>query len=112
MSHTRTALIAAAAVLACYFVTRGVTWLIRARTESAAYSCVAALKSIDGAKATWALENQKGTNDTPTWEGICVYLGHGRLEDIPRCPAGGKYTLGNMRETPACSIGGSGHTCP
>src|SRR5919198_152215 len=38
---------------------------IKARQASQKAACVANLRTIDGAKATWALENKKVNTDTP-----------------------------------------------
>src|SRR6478752_2746909 len=38
---------------------------VKARTASQKNACIANLKQIDGAKATWALEQKKVTTDTP-----------------------------------------------
>src|ERR1043166_9269947 len=54
-------------------------WLNRARSESACYSCITALRMIDGAKQQWALEHHKTTNDIATWDDIRHYIAQGRL---------------------------------
>jgi hypothetical protein len=87
----------------------GLHWFIRARTESARYSCIAALKTIDGAKQTWALEFHKTTNNVPTWTdltgGSSPILGW-----RPECPNGGVYTIGRIGDDPICSTGGPSHS--
>jgi len=40
--------------------------LVKARKASAKTACIANLKSIEGAKAYWALENKKNDQDVPT----------------------------------------------
>jgi hypothetical protein len=79
-----------------------IAWLIiRARTESARYSCITGLKAIDGAKNTWAMGTQK--TNAPTWadltEGISPILGW-----HPQCSDGGVYTLGGIGANPTCSM--------
>ena len=69
-------------------------------------SCIANLKQIDGAKATWALENKKTNSDIPTTNEL--YGSTNYIRDAPYCPQGGKYTLGRVDERVRCSI--PGHT--
>ncbi len=70
--------------------------------------CVAHLKQIEGAKATWALEHRKQPTDVPTDSDL---FGTNRYIFVkPKCPAGGNYTLGAVSENPRCSI--PSHTLP
>ena len=65
-------------------------------------SCIANLKQIDGAKATWALEEKKDASARPTDSdlfGMTLYI-----RDKPECPEGGHYTYGPISEKPRCSI--------
>lgn len=65
-------------------------------------ACVMNLRAIEGAKATWALENKKLPTDTPTDDdlfGATLYI-----FEKPKCPQGGKYALGMIREKPKCSV--------
>ena len=83
---------------------------IRARTSSQKNACIANLKQIDGAKATWALEQKKNNGDTPVWPGDLVsptlYI-----RDEPACPAGGVYTPGLVSAKTTCDQGPTlGHT--
>jgi hypothetical protein len=66
-------------------------------------SCIANLKQMDGAKATWALENKKTNSDIPTTNEL-----YGVMNYAPVCPRGGIYTLGRVDERVRCSI--PGHT--
>jgi hypothetical protein len=68
--------------------------------------CINNLRQIDGAKQQWALEKQKGTNDVPSVSDISAYL----HQEIPKCPVGGVYTLGQVGGSPRCSI--AGHVLP
>ena len=64
--------------------------------------CISNLKMMEGAKATWAFENQKKTNAVPTDTdlfGPALYI-----TEKPECPRGGTYTLGAVSERPHCSI--------
>jgi hypothetical protein len=81
--------------------------LFRARTSPSSLGCIANLQTLEGAKQTWALERNKSTNDTPTWEEVKPYF-----KGVLSCPNGGVYTLGRVGAPPQCSLGGSGHTVP
>lgn len=106
MSNKR-AIITVVGLLLAINLVMGIRWFIAARSTKAANPCVNQLRMIDGAKEQWVLENDKTTNDTPTWDDIVPYL-----KSKPVCPDGGIYTLGRVGEPPTCSIGGQGHTLP
>src|SRR3954469_16450936 len=75
---------------------------VKARTASQKSACIANLKQIDGAKATWALEQKKVNTDTmgdPDLFGATLYI---RVK--PLCPASGTSTLGNVGTKPVCSL--------
>jgi hypothetical protein len=97
-------------VAASVAIAFGVRWLIRARTQSARYSCTTALKAIDGAKQAWAIEFYRTTNDIPTWDDLGKQNGWDRGTWV--CPNGGVYTIGRVGEYPTCSIGGTSHSLP
>src|SRR3982750_301070 len=65
---------------------------VKARTASQKNACIANMKQIDGAKATWALENKKTAADTPV--AADLYGTDKYIRDTPNCPAGGAYTIG------------------
>lgn len=76
---------------------------IKARQSSQRAACVANLRTIDGAKANWALENKKTGTDTPTdgdLFGQTLYV-----KEKPQCPAGGTYSINAVDQKPGCSIG-------
>src|SRR5438445_5342266 len=65
---------------------------VKARTSSQRSACIANLKQMDGAKATWALEAKKTSSDTPNDTdlfGSTLYI-----RQKPACPANGTYVLG------------------
>jgi len=67
-------------------------------------SCLANLKQIDGAKMAWGDDHKKGPEETPTVSDLV-----GRTNYIwiwPHCPAGGQYTIGKLKDPPACSFPG------
>ena len=79
---------------------------IKAREASQKNACIANLKQIDGAKATWALENKKVNSDTPTPTDLFGTTAY--IRDQPSCPANGTYALQQVDTKPTCTV--AGHT--
>jgi prepilin-type N-terminal cleavage/methylation domain-containing protein len=75
---------------------------VKARTASQRNACMANLKQIDGAKASWALEQKKNNADVPVTTDIYGNTCFIRTE--PLCPAGGTYTLGAVDTRVICSL--------
>ncbi len=77
---------------------------IKARQSSQTNACINNLRQIEGAKATWALENKKvGSStvaDTDLF-GAALYI-----RETPLCPAGGAYTLNVVDTKAVCNIAG------
>ena len=69
--------------------------------EKAKNACINNLKQIDGAKQQWALENKQTAEAVPSSQQLAPYF-----KNVPVCPLGGVYTLGNMESFPTCSIAG------
>jgi len=81
---------------------------VKARTASQKSACIANLKQIDGAKATWALENKKTAADTP---GTTDLYGTDKyIRDEPSCPGGGTYAILAVDSKPTCTLATAGHT--
>src|SRR5881275_3270178 len=82
---------------------------VKARTASQKNACIANLKQVDGAKATWALEQKKTSTDTPQDSdlfGDTLYI-----KTKPACPGGGTYVLGTVTLNVTCSLAGTdGHS--
>lgn len=76
--------------------------LVRARKTAQRAACIANLKTISGAKATWALEMRKGDNDVPTETDLCGPDKY--IEMAPQCPGGGTYTYGSVSTPPTCTV--------
>jgi hypothetical protein len=93
--------------------------------------CIDNLRSISAAKSHWAnelfsstnhihfsgsyeeyqragMKSSPITNDLPTWDDIRPWLPWHRDggDVIPRCPAGGTYTIGRVADFPTCSVPG------
>jgi prepilin-type N-terminal cleavage/methylation domain-containing protein len=82
---------------------------VKARTASQKNACIANLKQIDGAKATWALEQKKTTSDTP--QDTDLFGTTAYIRDKPECPGGGSYTLDNVGNRVTCSLSSTaGHS--
>jgi len=81
---------------------------IKARTASQKTACIANLKQIQGAKATWALETRKtgvdSPNDTELF-GATLYIAA-----KPGCPGGGTYTVDKVDTKSSCTLSTEGHT--
>lgn len=76
------------------------------RQHQWANDCLNNLRQLDGAKQQWALEAKKTSSATPSEREIAPFLKDG----IPKCPAGGVYTLKAVDSVPTCSI--AGHALP
>lgn len=82
---------------------------VRARTTTQQNACINNLRQIDGAKQTWALENNLKPNAVPSDSNIQPYLGHGTGQ-LPFCPADStetfdtSYTLNDLQTPPKCNI--------
>jgi prepilin-type N-terminal cleavage/methylation domain-containing protein len=75
---------------------------IKSREGANARACQSNLKQILGAKERWAMENNKGATDTPTWADLTPFF----VKNTPECPAGGTYTVGSLDQSPTCNVGG------
>jgi len=62
-------------------------------------ACLNNLRQIDGAKAVWAIEEHKETNDVPTWDDL-----RRLFYALPKCPSGGTYSIGRVCDVPMCSL--------
>jgi len=77
-----------------------------ARDRAFYAACIANLKQLDGAKATWALENRKTASEIPVDDDLFGPRLYIRAK--PVCPAGGTYLLRSVDTKPACTF--AGHT--
>ncbi|HEU0009659.1 MAG TPA: prepilin-type N-terminal cleavage/methylation domain-containing protein [Verrucomicrobiae bacterium] len=77
---------------------------VKARENAQKNACIANLKQIDGAKATWAREHKKTNTDIPTAGDL--YGSAYYIRDQPFCPANGIYTLREVQLKPLCDIAG------
>src|SRR5690348_14119942 len=84
---------------------------IKARETSRAKSCVANLKQIDAAKEQWAMDNKKGSTDTPALTDLVGTGATTYMKNTPTCPSGGNYTVNAVGTSPTCDVGGA-HALP
>ncbi len=75
---------------------------IKARQASQKAACVANLRTMDGAKATWALEQKKNNSDVPTDADLFGPTSY--IREKPSCPAGGTYSLNQVDAKPTCTV--------
>jgi prepilin-type N-terminal cleavage/methylation domain-containing protein len=81
---------------------------VKARTASQKNACIANLKQIDGAKATWALEQKKTSSATPAETDL--FGPDAYIKDKPACAGGGTYTLNDVNTKTACTLATDGHS--
>jgi len=74
---------------------------VKARTASQKSACIANLKQIEGAKATWALEQKKTNSDSP--QDSELYGANNYIREQPFCPGGGTYAVNNVDQKPTCT---------
>lgn len=78
---------------------------VKARTASQRNACIANMKQIEGAKATWALENKKTGTDVPA--DADLFGADKYIAKKPECPATGNYTLAQVDTPPTCDKNGA-----
>jgi len=81
---------------------------VKARTASQKNACIANLKQMDGAKASWALEQKKNNADTPGDTDLFGATSY--IRDKPACPGGGTYALNQVDQKPTCTQSSAGHS--
>src|SRR2546421_11850637 len=65
--------------------------LVKARKSATKAACISNLKTIEGAKAVWALEMKKNDADVPT--DADLFGPENNIKEKPICPSGGTYNL-------------------
>jgi competence protein ComGC len=94
----------ASLVLGILMLAIAVPNFLKARTTAQAAACRANLKTMEAAKAMWALENKKQLGDLPAESDL---FGPGKaIRAKPACPAGGQYTINPVGTPAVCSIPG------
>ena len=77
---------------------------VKARAASQTNACIANLKQIEGAKATWALEEKMSNSDEPGDTDLFGDTKYIRVK--PDCPANGTYDLAPVDAKPTCTVAG------
>ena len=90
-----------AILFACVVI---VSYVLPQKMPSPENECIRNLNQLDGAKAIWAFENRKQTNEVASWENIIGETNY--IRRMLRCPSRGTYTLGSVGERPLCSVAG------
>ena len=106
-----------AAIVIVAAISESRLWYVRTHAIPSSAPCVNRLMQIESAKQEWAIEDNKTTNDVPTWRDLYPYLAESFTNYYftngkPVCPEGGTYTLGRVGVPPTCSIGGPRHSYP
>src|SRR5438874_5919789 len=74
---------------------------VKARAASQKNACIANMKQVDGAKATWALEAKKNNTDTPATSDL--YGSTAYIRVAPTCPGGTTaYAMTTVSAVTAC----------
>ena len=76
--------------------------IVRAREVAQRAACIGNLKTIEGAKAIWALEQRRGSTDIPLDADL---FGPGLyVAAKPGCPANGNYSINQVDTKSTCSV--------
>jgi prepilin-type N-terminal cleavage/methylation domain-containing protein len=75
---------------------------VKARNASQKAACVANLRTIEGAKANWALESKRSGTDTPSDTDIIGPASY--IRERPSCPANGTYSFNAVDSKPTCTV--------
>jgi prepilin-type N-terminal cleavage/methylation domain-containing protein len=76
--------------------------LVRAQKTAKRTTCINNLKTIEGAKVQWSLENKKGDQEVPS--DADLFGADKPIAKKPDCPSGGTYDLRAVAEKPTCSV--------
>ena len=77
---------------------------LRNRDVAHQRACQENLVKINGAKELWALEQRRGTNDSPTLSDLYSPDRSGYLKLEPRCPSEGTYSFETVGDYSTCTI--------
>ena len=88
------------AFIVCLFSAIFVPRFIQAHKYSQANTCLNHMSQIDSAKNAWAMDHHANFGDVVTTNDLLPYL-----DGVPKCPAGGTYSIKKVGESPTCSLG-------
>ena len=89
---------------------------VRAREAAQMRTCIENLRTIDGGKMQWALEQHKQNSDTPVAGDLQPYIGRGAAGTLPVCPVdpaqtfATSYSAQDVGSKPVCLIVPSTHS--
>jgi prepilin-type N-terminal cleavage/methylation domain-containing protein len=72
---------------------------VRVRNTAQQNACIHNLKTVEDAKAMWALMEGHGSADTPSWGDLVTQY----IKRTPSCPSGGTYTINRVSVKPECT---------
>jgi prepilin-type N-terminal cleavage/methylation domain-containing protein len=75
--------------------------LVKAQKTTKKTTCINNLRTIEGAKVQWSLENKKGDQDVPS--DADLFGPDKNIAKKPDCPSGGTYELKAVADKPTCS---------
>ena len=75
---------------------------VKARRDAQRRVCLSNLRAIEGAKATWALEQRVGTSTVPADADLFGAANY--IREKPACPASGAYDLKPVDVRPVCTV--------
>jgi prepilin-type N-terminal cleavage/methylation domain-containing protein len=85
-----------------------VPYYVNQRSTTQANLCVNTMLKLDDAACLFALERGKKTGDAVNYpQDLTPYIKPSAANQIPKCPAGGNYSLATVGAHPACSLGSS-----
>jgi type II secretory pathway pseudopilin PulG len=79
---------------------------IKYRTHAQVSACINNLQKLEGAKAQWAFDNRKTSDDVPLIDDLTPFLQH---DATPYCPADGTYRPRRVSKKATCSLTDIGH---
>ena len=77
---------------------------VMARQTAMANKCISNLKAIESAKQIWAVSVGASGDAAPSWPDLIPRY----IAEKPKCPEGGRYSIGSLLTPASCSIGDKG----
>jgi prepilin-type N-terminal cleavage/methylation domain-containing protein len=77
---------------------------VKARGISQAKACVNNLRQIDSASQQYVLEHRLNSTAALSLDLLKPYIHLDSSGDLPKCPAGGDYSVTTAAENPSCTI--------
>jgi len=84
-----------------------VPYFLPPEVVSSRSACITNLEYLERLKGEWVGKNPKMADGKITEEDL---FGEMWTQRIPKCPSGGDYHLGSVKENATCSVGGPAHS--